>query len=267
MKKILLSLYSLLLAVGLQAQIGAVAPDFTLVDINGETVKLYEDILDKGLIAVVDVSATWCPPCWTLHQSHALKELYEKHGSDGSNQLRVLFYEGDASTTLADLNGTGSNTKGDWVTGVPYPIVNESPLSLDLNIWAPGGFPTVNIIHPDTKKIVGDSWSANSYSAQVSAIVLATGIDLVDAVTGLPTVENDVLTIYPNPTSERFYINSASLAGKTTVNVFNVLGQSMMQVTEVSNGIDVSSLKKGSYLVRISNNGKELTTRLVIARP
>ena len=38
-----------------------------------------------------------------------------------------MFYEGDGSTTLDDIMGTGSATLGDWTDGVTYPIVNESP--------------------------------------------------------------------------------------------------------------------------------------------
>ncbi|MGB1099979.1 MAG: TlpA family protein disulfide reductase, partial [Flavobacteriales bacterium] len=48
------------------AQFGT-APDFNVTDLDGNTHQLYADILDQGLIAVVDVSATWCPPCWSLH--------------------------------------------------------------------------------------------------------------------------------------------------------------------------------------------------------
>ena len=267
MKKILLSFYSLLFAFSLQAQVGATAPDFTLVDINGDTTNLYE-ILDAGLIAVIDVSATWCPPCWTLHQSHALQQLHEKHGPDGSNQLRVLFYEGDPSTTLANLNGTG-NTKGDWVTGISYPIVNESPLSLDLNIWAPAGFPTVNIISPSSKKIVGDSWDKTSYASQVAEIESKTGIDLVDNVTGLFSIQNATQTIFPNPTSDVFYVDVTELVGASTVTIFNILGQVMIkkELINTAQSVDVSNLKKGNYLVRILNNGQETTTRLVVSRP
>ena len=39
------------------------APDFTVTDINGNTHELYADILDQGKIAVVQIVATWCPPC------------------------------------------------------------------------------------------------------------------------------------------------------------------------------------------------------------
>ena len=39
------------------------APDFTVTDIEGNTHQLYADILDQGKIAVVQIAATWCPPC------------------------------------------------------------------------------------------------------------------------------------------------------------------------------------------------------------
>lgn len=56
----------------MNAQIGSTAPDFNVTDINGNSHNLYE-ILDAGYIAIIDVSATWCGPCWTLHQSHTLQ--------------------------------------------------------------------------------------------------------------------------------------------------------------------------------------------------
>ena len=50
-----------------------------------------------------------------------------------------------------------------------YPIVNE-PLSLDMNIWAPLGFPTVNVIRPSDYEIVLDTYNLYSLEEQVDAI-------------------------------------------------------------------------------------------------
>ena len=49
-----------------------------------------------------------------------LQDLHEAYGPDGTNQLRVIFYEADATTTLADVQGTGSATLGDWTDGVTH---------------------------------------------------------------------------------------------------------------------------------------------------
>ncbi len=170
MKKLLFFIAGCCFVVSMNAQIGATAPDFNVTDIDGNTIRLYADILDQGLVAVVDVSATWCGPCWSLHQSHALEELHQAYGPNGTNQLRVIFYEGDATTTSEDLAGTGSNTLGNWMEGITYPIVDEAVLSLDLNIWAPEGFPTVSVIHPDTKEILADTYDQFSLEEQVNAI-------------------------------------------------------------------------------------------------
>ena len=60
------------------AQLGT-APDFTVTDIDGNTHSLYADILDQGKIAVVQIAATWCPPCWNLHTTGALQQLHESN--------------------------------------------------------------------------------------------------------------------------------------------------------------------------------------------
>ncbi len=65
----------------------------------------------------------------------------------------VFFVEGDKSTTLADLNGTGTSTQGNYVSGTPYPIFNPvdpqcSQLMSDYKIQ---GFPTIYMICPDKK--------------------------------------------------------------------------------------------------------------------
>ena len=149
---------------------GGTAPDFTVTDINGETHELYADILDQGKIAVVQIVATWCPPCWNLHTTGALQELHEAFGPDGTDQLRVIIYEADPGTSLADLNGTGGNTVGNWTAGVTHPIVNESPISLDMGIWRPFGYPRINVVRPSDREIVLDTRNEQSFQAQTDAI-------------------------------------------------------------------------------------------------
>ena len=124
MKKLLLSAVLLLSAFKMQAQLpnGSIAPDFTVTDINGTTHNLY-NYLDQGYYVMIDFSATWCGPCWSFHQSNTLKTIWTNHGPAGAtgvsptttDNVIVIFIEGDGQTTLADLQGTTSGTQGNWL--------------------------------------------------------------------------------------------------------------------------------------------------------
>ncbi|MGB0863034.1 MAG: T9SS type A sorting domain-containing protein, partial [Saprospiraceae bacterium] len=125
---------------------GSVAPNWTMSDINGQSHTLY-NYLDSGYVVFLDFTATWCPPCWSYHNTHAFADLYTQYGpGTADNKVRVFAIEGDASTTSADLHGTGSNTQGDWVTGVPYPIIDDASQTTPYNI---GFWPTIYKVCPN----------------------------------------------------------------------------------------------------------------------
>ncbi len=168
MKKLLLALFTcagLLTSSVTSAQMaaGSIAPDFTGTDLNGNTWNLYT-LLDSGKTVFIDVSATWCGPCWSFHNTGRLESLYNTYGPPGTNEVMVLYVEGDASTTLADLQGTGGNTQGDWITGTPYPIIDDASIgnTLDINY-----FPTIYMICPDRIiKEVGQLSSVAAFMTQ-----------------------------------------------------------------------------------------------------
>lgn len=130
MKKILLlaALFTISFSAISQIPDGSVAPDFTATDINGVEHNLYQ-LLDEGKTVILDVSATWCPPCWTYHQGGALEEVWEEYGPDGTDEMYVFFIEGDATTNMDDLEGNTAATEGDWITGTPYPIIDNADIA------------------------------------------------------------------------------------------------------------------------------------------
>ena len=266
MKKLLLIAATAFMTFGASAQYGT-APDFSVTDLDGNQINLYADILDQGLIAVVDVSATWCGPCWNLHQSHALEDLHQAYGPNGTNQLRVIFYEGDASPTQADLEGTGPSTIGNWLEGVTYPIINEAPLTLDLSIWAPLGFPTVNVIRPSDYEIVLDTYAIYSVDGQVDAINNADlGITLDPA---LSVVENQTaasVNVYPNPSRDHVNLQLDGFDGTVQIEVYDMLGNIAFQMNTSNKMelINLAELSAGNYMIRVYNDAAESTSRIVL---
>jgi PKD repeat protein/thiol-disulfide isomerase/thioredoxin len=160
---------------------GTIAPDFTLTDIDGTTHHLY-DYLNAGKLVVLDFSATWCPPCWSYHNSGALEDLYDQYGPNGTNEVMVFMIEADVSTDMNDLNGNDPASMGDWISGTPYPIIDVQNSSIP-NAYSISYFPTIYTICPTDFTVyeTGQVPTSTLYSWVQSCSLEASFESVVDA--------------------------------------------------------------------------------------
>lgn len=66
------------------AMIGEPAPEFTLMNMEGEQVSLSDF---RGQVVLINFWATWCPPC--REEKPTMEKLYERHKDDGLVVLAV----------------------------------------------------------------------------------------------------------------------------------------------------------------------------------
>lgn len=84
--------------------------------------------------------------------------------------------------------------------------------------------------------------------------------------TNLSVKQNKIsgLNIYPNPvTNGTLYISSDSASAKS-VEIYDILGKQVLNAKTSNNAVNVSNLKGGAYIVKITEEGKTDTRKLII---
>lgn len=101
-----------------------------------------------------------------------------------------------------------------------------------------------------------------------------TNDNAADFTTAAPSPENSTLgtkqnsisglNVYPNPVvNGNLFITSNSTSNKGVV-IFDVLGKQVLKATVSNQAMNVSSLNRGVYIVKITEEGKTATRKLVI---
>ena len=127
------------------------APNIQATTLTGDQYDLYAQ-LDSGYTVIIDVMATWCPPCWSWHEAGYFEEVYEQYGPSGTDDLRMIMVEADSRTAedllrMAVDGGSAATTSlGDWTAGVTYPIMNADQVASDYDI---AYYPTIYAVTPN----------------------------------------------------------------------------------------------------------------------
>ncbi|CAM1372723.1 Glycoside hydrolase [Tenacibaculum litopenaei] len=179
-----------------------------------------------------DSGKNWSNITGSLPNIPTHKIIYKTGTSDGE-----LFLATDLGVYYRN------NTKGDWVRlgqGLPNVIV------YDLEI------------HYGTNKLRAATYGRGLWEVSVAASVLST------EETSLPT---NAVALYPNPTLDKsFTVKLANLNGDSTILVYNVIGSVVREIktSQKETQVSLNGFAKGIYLVKVTNNNKSTTRKLIV---
>ena len=291
MKKLILSLFltcSALTSSFSQLADGSLAPNFTVSAyqtwLNGAgqsqngSYNLYS-YLDAGYTVILDVSATWCGPCWNYHLGGALEDLYAAHGPAGfpgvsantTDDIMVFWIDASASSADATMMD-GSGSIGNWIeptagNQIQYPMTNlASPAAFgtDYNI---AYFPTIYKICPNRLTYeVGQVGATALYSSIAScpppasqpadAAAISFDSDLIvcgGAYTPIVTIQN-------NGTSAMTAATVTVLNGTNVVATGSYSGNLATYYTAQVTCTPISGFNGGTLTINVTTSGDASAT-------
>jgi hypothetical protein len=169
---------------------------------------------------------------------------------NGDDKVRII---NTATSAVIDQFGTGGDgTSSAWEWLDSYAKRKNGTVPSGAYVEADWTFAPVN--------------SLDGTGLCLSATQLQTIVSLGSYTTTLSVKQNSIsgLNVYPNPVKDgNLYITSDSSEAKT-VAVYDILGKQVLNSKTSNNAVNVSNLKSGAYIVRITEDGKTDTRKLII---
>lgn len=171
----------------------------------------------------------------------------------------------DTASTTTNYDTTLRN-----VGEVVYVVIGYDFTTNSLNAWinpTNGSGPTFGI-NPTTPFVNLGGFMLRQDSATTTPTIIFDELKIVTSLSDLgltlTTSQNQIsgLQVYPNPTKNFLNIKTDSDSTKN-VEIYDIVGKKVL-VENTQNRLDVSSLLTGMYIVKITEDGKTSTKRLVI---
>ena len=210
---------------------------------DGDVYVIAADQADASILAVADLSLKYESPLH--HNGDDAIALLKKNDSDTFEVIDIIGATGDDP-------GSG---------------------------WAVAGVTNATKDHTLTRKntISGPNsdWASSAGSDESSSEWVVTGKDTewtsLGSYTGNNTasLKNNAISgfaTYPNPVSEGILNISSASSSTKNLTIFNLLGKKVLSssFSGIKKDIDVSSINAGMYILKVTEEGKTATKKLVI---
>jgi hypothetical protein len=195
---------------------------------------------------------------YTMEDGYSTRHTFPAQTTIGSGEFFVLFGGGSvdnfngnsqvsSSGSLGLNNGTDSvilkNTSGNIVAQVDY-TDGGNDQSVGRSPDFTGEFVLHTTISPNALFSPGLENDHPSLSIQDALI--------------------NMFKVYPNPSNTGFVNIKSNQMGAVQAQVFDMLGKQMIDTTVVNERLEVSSLNAGIYIVKLTQNDRTTTKKLIL---
>ena len=168
--------------------------------------------------------------------------------------IRTFSFASSVPVTASQMFYVGMAQTPNTVVGYfPYGAYTSSILNSSYYTNAIGG---------GTLALLTTNFGQFGISANIAGTCGPSGVNTI------ASADNN-LTVYPNPANTTLNVKLGSVSEKATVTVYNAIGQIVIASQEVSDNsteINVSTLAKGVYILKVSNGKEVSNTKFVIER-
>jgi cytochrome c biogenesis protein CcmG/thiol:disulfide interchange protein DsbE len=139
----------------------AMAPDFAIPDLSGQAVRLSAH---RGQVVLVNLWATWCPPC--REEMPSMERLYQRMKDRGFVLLAVSQDEGGAAAVKPFVE--------DMKVTFPVLVDPQGEVGRKYGVW---GYPESFLLDREgrvVERVIGPrDWASETQIAQIEALLAA----------------------------------------------------------------------------------------------